>query len=858
MSKQSRRTLGLRSALAVSLAVAMLSGTLGARQAPSQAEQAAAAKLAAERARAELVFLRAARTAIGHGRRTEAEALARTRPTADPAAAAILVRLAADRGRYDEAIAIGRPAATASPLGDAALELGLVLQTRGRADEARRVLVPLTSVAGAGTPEGLLRAARAARALDQTRNANGLFRDAVAAAKDDPGANTAWGELFLEKHDRANAATSFRAALARDADWAPAHAGLARALSEDDPTAATASARRALAIDGSLIDAHLYLAETALDSDRVGDARAALDRALTVNPEDPAVHALLGAIALVDGRKADFDAELARIYAVNPANGDGYRVAASYAASNYRFDDAVALARQAAALEPDNARAWADLGMHLLRIGSEQEARRALETAFRSDPYDVVTYNLLQMLDTLDRFETITTSHAIIRTHADEGPVMRQYAVQIVDQAIAAYSKRYQVTPSSPIIVEIFPKHDDFAVRNLGLPGMIGALGACFGRVVTLDSPRARPPGSFNWQATLWHELAHVFTLQLSNQRVPRWLTEGVSVYEEGRVRPEWARDSELEFAQAYGAGRVMTLRDLNAGFTRAETVSLAYFESSLVVGLIVDRFGDEGLRALVQAYAGGLDTEAALLKTTGQGLDQLQTAFTERLKQRFTALGSAMQVPKGIDIPTGSDTSTLMTLAGRYPGSYPVLLSIGQALASAGAREQALVAFERASTLAPSAVGPRSARALSAELAERSGNTARALRDYKALVADDHTNIAAARKLAAMARRGGDQAALTLALERIVTVDPFDAAAHSALGQIALDRRDAALAVREFAAALAAGPADVAPARCDLAAALLLAGDRAAAKREVMAALELAPTYERAQELLLRIVEGK
>ena len=66
---------------------------------------------------------------------------------------------------------------------------------------------------------------------------------------------------------------------------------------------------------------------------------------------------------------------------------------------------------------------------------------------------------------------------------------------------------------------------------------MIGALGACFGRVVTMDSPQARPPGEFQWEATLWHELAHVITLQMSNQRVPRWLTEGISVYEEKQAR---------------------------------------------------------------------------------------------------------------------------------------------------------------------------------------------------------------------------------------------------------------------------------------------------------------------------------
>ena len=123
-----------------------------------------------------------------------------------------------------------------------------------------------------------------------------------------------------------------------------------------------------------------------------------------------------------------------------------------------------------------------------------------------------------------------TSSSSCIR---GELPVMREYVGPLAQQALEIFSKRYQFTPKGPILIEMFPKHDDFAVRTVGLPGMIGALGACFGRVVTLDSPKARPPGDFNWAPTLWHELAHVITLQLSKQRVPRWLTEGISTYEE-------------------------------------------------------------------------------------------------------------------------------------------------------------------------------------------------------------------------------------------------------------------------------------------------------------------------------------
>jgi tetratricopeptide (TPR) repeat protein len=181
-----------------------------------------------------------------------------------------------------------------------------------------------------------------------------------------------------------------------------------------------------------------------------------------------------------------------------------------------------------------------------------------------------------------------------------------------------------------------------------------------------------------------------------------------------------------------------------------------------------------------------------------------------------------------------------------------------GQALAAAGAREDALAAFERAAELVPSAVGPSSPRAQIAALAERAGDFPRALRELKGLLGDDHTNLEGARRLVPLARRLGDQAALALAYERIVTLDPFDSATHSAYGRLAWERRDTALAVREFRAAVDAGPVDPVPAQCDLAEALLGSGERAEAKQAILAALEAAPTFERAQQLLLRIVEGK
>lgn len=745
------------------------------------------------------------------------------------------------------------PAAAKAPLSDAALELAFLQQQLGRTSTAAQLLTVLfRQGADASDPVALLRAGRAAQALGLAREANSLYRSALAGGSD-PSIDTAWGVLFLEKYKRQEAVKSFQQAIASDADWAPAHAGLARALAQDDPPAAATSALRALAIDPNLADAELLLAQLELDNTEYPAARERIDRVLAYNPSHLDARALAAAIIYVREGRAPFDAEVTRVLAINPAFGEIYRAAAELAARNYRFDDAVGLAREAVTLDPANARAHAELGMHLMRTGDETEARRSLDRAFRADPFDVITYNLLALLDTLDTFVVVREGEIILKLHPDEAAVMRDYAMPLAQDALKTLSRKYRFTPKGPILVEMFPVHDDFAVRTIGLQGMIGALGACFGRVVTLDSPRARPPGTYSWQATLWHEMAHVITLQMSAQRVPRWLTEGISVYEEAKERPEWGRDMEVPFAVALERGKTLKLRDLNSGFTRPDTIALAYFEASLLVDHIVQAYGEPKLQALVRSYSQGLEGDAAIERNIGVSLDQLQASFDKALDARFGALRLALR--DGGVKPAGGDIGALGAAAAAQPGSYAAQLALGQALAAAGDRA-AFEPLEKAAALVPVAIGDDSPHAIMARLAEKLGDTARAMKEYEALLAQDHTAVEPARRLASLAEKGTAAAPLLLAYDRVVALDPFDAPAHTGLGRLALTNNDAPTAVRELKAALAIGPADRAAAHCDLGEAYLLANQPADAKKEALAALEIAPTFERAQELLLRAIK--
>jgi tetratricopeptide (TPR) repeat protein len=384
---------------------------------------------------------------------------------------------------------------------------------------------------------------------------------------------------------------------------------------------------------------------------------------------------------------------------------------------------------------------------------------------------------------------------------------------------------------------------------------MVGALGACFGRVVTLDSPKARPPGDFNWGETLWHEMAHVFTLQLSNNRVPRWLTEGMSVWEERRGRPEWGRESDLSFARALEAGKVLKLETLNDGFSDPRTISLAYYQASLVVDYLAGTYGEPKLRALLRAYGRGLETDAALKDAFGVTMAEIQTGFDARIARDYAGIVAAL---KGPELKEGMSLQELRALAESNPGSFGVQMSLGVALQKAGEKAGAIQAFEKAAGLVPTAIGDNSPHTRIAAIAIEQGDTARAMRALDAALQRDPSALEAARQLAKLATERGDLARAEDAYRRAVAVDPFDNPSQTGLGRLALQRKDAPAAVPALKAALATNPPDRASAHVDLAEAYLLSGRPAEARTETLAALEIAPSFERAQDLLLRLIDAR
>jgi tetratricopeptide (TPR) repeat protein len=637
----------------------------------------------------------------------------------------------------------------------------------------------------------------------------------------------------------------------------PAHLGASRAL-DALPDAEPEEAKAALEAARKLAPAHpgvlLLTAERAMETEEFANAKQALDELAKVRPDTIEEAAQRAAIAYEEGGAAAVETAVARVRTIDPRSAAGYRLAGAQAARRYRFDEAAGFARKATALDADDDQAHFDLGLYLMRTGDEKAARIALERSWDLNKSGRLTKNLLDVLDRIDAFEVVPSGDFIFKFAKDEAAVLKSYALPLAAEAYKTFTARYGFTPSGPILVEVFPRHDDFAVRTLGLPGLVGALGACFGRVVSMDSPSARQqPGEFSWQATLWHEIAHVYTLQLSKYRVPRWLTEGISVYEEHRRQPAWGRELTLEFAYQLSAGKTFGVKNLPGAFKRPESLALAYFEASLVVEHLVALNGDPGLRTLLLAYADGATDADAFAKAFGKSVDDVEASFKTFIDQRYGALSRAMAAPPSQVRP--DDLAGLRARAAAAPGNYVSQVQLGQALYKTGDLDGAKPVLERAAQLAPQAMGDASPHALLSQIAEKEGDRARARRELRQLLASNHENVNAARRLVSLASDAQAVEDRDAGLRAVADLDPFDAEVHGQLGRRLMEKNDAAGAVVEFQAALAVGPANLAESHADLGEALLKVGRRDDAKAQALLALKQAPTYPRAQDLLLAAI---
>src|ERR1700722_452680 len=275
-----------------------------------------------------------------------------------------------------------------------------------------------------------------------------------------------------------------------------------------------------------------------------------------------------------------------------------------------------------------------------MRLGEDSEARQQLEKCYENGYRSKEVVNSLRLLDSYKNFVVLKDDTTILKLHKKEAELLYPYFLAELKRSIAAYEQKYKMKLSGPVQVEVYPDHEDFAVRSVGMPGL-GALGVTFGNVVAMDSPSGRKPGDFHWASTLRHEMSHVFILAATNHRVPRWFTEGLAVHEETQVSPEWGDPMTPDVVVALRDRKLLPVADLDRGFVRPQyptQVFVSYFQAGRVCDYIQSRWGDAKLLDMVHSYARVVSPREVIQKDLGMSAEEFDRQFQAWLYERVQA----------------------------------------------------------------------------------------------------------------------------------------------------------------------------------------------------------------------------
>ena len=682
------------------------------------------------------------------------------------------------------------------------------------------------------------------------------FDEAVAADPSNPEPHLRTGQLFLDTYRSPDARESYQQVLARNPRHPQAILGMALAHEFDGSPEAMGTARSALEINPDLVPARTLLARLHLRLEEYPAAEEEARTALEVNPSSLEALSVLAATFFLRDRHEDFEAVREQVRALNPQYPGMLTTVADMAVQTRRYADAVTLAVEAVEIDPYSWKARGILGINQLRVGAIEEGQAELERAFAGDPFNPWYKNTLDLLDTFERYQITETEHFIIAIDGREAELLAPLVAELAEQTYQALAERYQYEPPTPIRLELFPSHADFSVRTVGLAGL-GALGVSFGSVVAMDSPSARDRGEFNWASTLWHEIAHVFHLALSNHRVPRWLAEGFAVYEQRRGAPSWGHNLNPGFLIAYNQGRVLPVSQLNNGFVRpsyGDQVVHSYYQASLVCELIARDHGPEALVAMLREYAAGAATEEVFERVLGTEIERFDRIFTDYFEERFAGALAAVEPLPALAERGSRAPDEVRRLAAAHPDNFMAQMAMGAQLFDEERFDEAEEYLARARDLFPEYAGPGSPGWLLARIQIQRGDSAGALRELETLTSIDESFLEANLEESQLREAAGDGTGAIEALQRAVNIYPFDEETHGRLAELAAGRALHPVAVRAREALVALDPVDMAGALYQLALAQYQAGDVGSARRTVLRALERAPNFEAAQDLLMTL----
>jgi len=759
----------------------------------ANAEKEADSVKGADRAKA---LLLKAQVEMKTGKYAEAEKTAKSAAALGKehkiAAAPIRAKALASQGKISEAIAAAKEVEGEDTAHRARLVLGELLIRSGKRGDASTVLRKITDAYNNDEikdtdAEGLTIVARAAQLLRAPRQANETYNKAERVGAKKMVEPLLWRtELFLEKYDPGNAGSTVKDALKVAPKDPDVHVALARVKLENamDFDGAEAEINQALEVNPSHPGAFFVRAGLALRDMDTAAADAAADAGLKANPGDLELLSMKAAIRFLADDPAGFEEAKKKVLAQDAEFSTMFQIIGEFAEWEHRYEEIVKMMREAVAIDKRDSKAWATLGLNLIRSGDETAGLDALREAWKTDKFNVRVYNTLNLYekDIVASYVTVDGTTFKIRYQKDEKAILERYVPRMLEEAWGSMVKRYNFTPKTPVSIELYADPEHFSVRTSGLPN-VGIQGVCFGQTLAALSPAAAP---FNWGNVIWHELGHVFAIQLSKNHVPRWYTEGLSEYETIIRRPEWAREEDPGLFAALQAGRIPAVDGFNRAFTHvdsAEDVTMAYFAASQIIVFMAEKYGFPKVVAMMPKWGAGKRTPEVVKEALGITSDELDKQYRAWLKPRLSRYEK--QFVPDHHVPPLDDARKAVKAD---PKNGKKLFQLARALGADGQDQEADAMFQEALRVDPK---EPNANFELVRRAMRKKDLKGAQSRLEKMIADGHDGYAIRMMLADLAEASDDEAKMKQNLEEAYKLDTSQVEPLQALYDMAHKKKD-------------------------------------------------------------------
>ncbi|MEM1442448.1 MAG: tetratricopeptide repeat protein, partial [Verrucomicrobiota bacterium] len=440
------------------------------------------------------------------------------------------------------------------------------------------------------------------------------------------------GDLALMKDDYGRAGKEYQGAY----KLAPTHPevlyGLARAFMPSDRQQAGKYLEKVVEEAPFHFGALLMLTESAIKYERYDQAKEHLEKIESINARHPLAAAFRAVLVELEWNdQVGFELEREKALSVYAGNPEIDHLIGRVLSDKYRYAEGAESQERALEMDPDFLPAKLQLSLDYLRLGRVDDAWPLSEEVGEEDEYNVLAYNLAILKKEIESFASIQSDDFIIRMPPNEAEIYGDRVLELLTEAKEVLGEKYGIDIEEKTLIEFYPKQQDFAIRTFGSLGGQGLLGVCFGSVVTMNSPGSTTAGKNNWEATLWHEYCHVITLTATNNKMPRWLSEGISVYEELQQQPNWGQRMTPRYRRMILEEEALTpISEMSQAFFNAENgeqVMFAYYQSMLVVDYFVENFGLDALRSILTDLAEGVLINDAIAKHT-LPIDQLEEDF--------------------------------------------------------------------------------------------------------------------------------------------------------------------------------------------------------------------------------------